>query len=83
MNGRFLSSWLLAGALAFSLVGAGCTRHGERVYDPVHGDYHVWNRDEVAYYNRWATETRRDPHRDIRQLPPEEQKEYWDWRHNH
>jgi hypothetical protein len=79
-----LSSLLLAAALASSLAGFACEHHHYyRVYDPYYTDYHVWNNDEVVYYNRWAGETHRDPHREFRKLPPEEQKEYWTWRHNH
>jgi hypothetical protein len=79
-----LSSLLLAAALASSLAGFACEHHHYyRVYDPYYTDYHVWNNDEVVYYNRWASETHRDPHREFRKLPPEEQKEYWTWRHNH
>ena len=60
-----------------------CEHHSYRVYDPYYTDYHVWNDDEVGYYNRWAAETHRDPHRDFRKLNKDEQKEYWTWRHNH
>jgi hypothetical protein len=76
-------SLLLATALASSLAGIACEHHYYRVYDPYYTDYHVWNNDEVVYYNQWSAETHRDPHRDFRKLPPEEQKEYWTWRHNH
>ena len=78
-----LSSLLLAAALASSMVGLACEHHYYRVYDPYYTDYHAWNGDEVVYYQRWAGETHRDPHRDFRRLPPREQKEYWTWRHNH
>ena len=79
-----LSSLLLAAALASSLRGNRLRNIiYYRVYDPYYTDYHVWNNDEVVYYNRWADETHRDPHRDFRKLRPEEQKEYWTWRHNH
>jgi hypothetical protein len=37
----------------------------------------------VVYYQTWAHETHRDPDRDFRRIPPEEQKEYWNWRHSH
>jgi hypothetical protein len=81
---RFLNSWVLAGALAFTALGAGCAHHHYyRVYDPYYSDYHVWNDNEVVYYHRWAGEYHRNPDRDFRQLPPEEQKEYWTWRHSH
>ena len=81
---RFLSSCVLAAALASSVSGMACHGHRSyRVYDPYYTDYHVWNNNEIVYYNRWSTETHRDPHRDFRKLPPNDQKEYWTWRHNH
>jgi hypothetical protein len=82
LQSRFLSSWLLAAALAGSL-GTACAHHYYRVYDPYYSDYHVWNADEVAYYHRWARENHYDEHRDFRSLPPEQQKQYWTWRHSH
>ncbi len=78
-----LSTLLLAAALASSFAGIACGNRPYRAYDPYYTDYHVWNNDEVVYYNRWAGETHRDPHRDFRKLPPNEQKDYWTWRHNH
>jgi len=87
VGSRHLSSLLLATAMASSVAGLACGggggHHYYRVYDPYYTDYHPWNSDEVYYYRRWADETRRDPHRDFRRLPPSEQKEYWTWRHNH
>ena len=80
---RVLVPWFIAAVLACSVIGAGCQSHEDRVYDPDHRDYHSWNRDEAARYNQWARENRRDPSRDFRRLPPNEQKEYWDWRHSH
>ena len=35
--------------------------------------------DEPVIYNKWEVETHR-PHKEIAQRPPEEQKEYHDWR---
>lgn len=79
-----LSSLLLAAIFTSSLAGIACSEHhAYRVYDPYYTDYHTWNGDEVVYYNRWSDETHRDRNRDFRKLPPEEQKEYWTWRHNH
>jgi hypothetical protein len=80
---RILSSCFLAGALAFSVLGTACEHHYYRVYDPYYSDYHVWNHDEVVYYQQWSREYHRDPNRDFRKLPSEEQKEYWNWRHSH
>lgn len=80
---RLLHSLLLGGALLFSMAGLACEHHYYRVYDPYYTDYHVWNHDEDFYYHRWTEESHRDGHRDFRSLPPQEQKEYWTWRHNH
>jgi hypothetical protein len=79
---RFLSSCFLAAALSCSMLGTACAHH-YRVYDPYYSDYHVWNDEEVVYYRQWSHENHRDEHRDFRQLPPGEQKEYWNWRHSH
>jgi hypothetical protein len=85
MNGKSgFGALLLAAALASSLASVGCEHHHYyRVYDPYYTDYHVWNHDEVVYYNRWAAENHRDANRDFRKLNKDEQKEYWTWRHNH
>jgi hypothetical protein len=80
---RFLSSCLLAAALAFSILGPACEHHYYRVYDPYYSDYHEWNSGEVVYYQQWSRENHRDEHRDFRKLKPEEKKEYWNWRHSH
>jgi hypothetical protein len=77
---RFVSSLFLAGVLASSVLGTACAH---RYYDSYHSDYHVWNHDEVVYYQQWSRENHRDEHRDFRKLPPDEQKEYWNWRHTH
>ena len=85
MNSRsgIVRSLFLGAALASCALGTACAHHYYRVYDPYYSDYHVWNQDEVVYYQRWSREYHRDGHRDFRKLPPEEQKEYWNWRHNH
>ncbi|MGA3197608.1 MAG: hypothetical protein ABSD39_21635 [Terriglobales bacterium] len=72
----------LGAALACSAAGVGCVHHSHRVYDAYYNDYHRWNDHEIDYYQRWARETHRDPDRDIRKLSPDDQEEYWKWRHN-
>jgi hypothetical protein len=83
IKSRFVSSCFLAAVLAASILGTACEHHYDRVYDPYYSDYHVWNDAEGVYYRQWAGENHRDEHRDFRKLPPEEQKEYWTWRHSH
>jgi hypothetical protein len=80
---RFFSSLILTGTLAFSVLGTACAPHPYRVYDPYYSDYHVWNDNEVVFYQQWSRENHRDEHRDFRKLPAGEQKEYWNWRHSH
>jgi hypothetical protein len=38
--------------------------------------------NETVIYNKWEVETHR-AHKEINQRPPEEQKEYQDWRQKH
>lgn len=76
----------LSVALVSSIAATGCAEHRDhryRIYDPYYTDYHQWNHDEDGYYREWANQNHRDPHRDFRRLPPNEQKDYWTWRHNH
>jgi hypothetical protein len=55
---------------------------GYRVYDPYHRDYHTWDDREIVFYNQWRTENHRDQ-REFRKLNREDQKQYWNWRHDH
>jgi hypothetical protein len=79
--GLIRAAWL-ACALAIAGLTLACV-HRYRAYDAYYNDYHVWNDREVAFYQRWVNETHRDPKRDFRTLPPDEQEEYWKWRHQH
>jgi hypothetical protein len=86
-RGRFARAFLpsfkslcLIGVMGLSFLTIGCGEH--RYYDPYYHDYHTWNGAEIDYYHRWAVETHRDPNRDFRHIPKEEQHQYWDWRHN-
>jgi len=79
---RHFTSVLLAVALFSPVMFGGCAvRSSFRVYDPYYEDYHVWNHNEVAYYQRWEVETHRD-HRDFGKRNSNEREEYWTWRHN-
>lgn len=79
---RSVSSILLAVALFLPVLFSGCAvRASYRVYDPGHADYHAWDGNEVVYYQRWEVETHRD-HREFKKRHSDEQKEYWNWRHN-
>jgi hypothetical protein len=74
---------LLTLALLSPVMISGCAaRASYTVYDPYYRDNHVWDNNEVVYYQRWETETHRE-HRDFKKRKADEQKEYWDWRHKH
>ena len=77
----YITALLLAGALALPVINTGCASHRyARVYDPYRHDYHRWTPQEDVYYHQWETDNHRD-HREWSQRSPEEQKEYWTWRH--
>jgi hypothetical protein len=80
---RHLTSVLLAAAFVSPVIITGCSARvstGYRVHDGYYNDDHVWDDNEVVFYNRWEGETHRD-HRDFRRRPANEQKEYFTWRH--
>lgn len=84
MDSKHFSLVFLVIALSSSMTGIACASHHHyRVYDAYYTDYHEWNDTEIVYYRQWCNETHRRPGRDFRRLPPQEQKEYWNWRHNH
>jgi hypothetical protein len=86
LRNSYLRSVLLLLGLCTPVIITSCAARvgvGYRVYDPSYTDYHVWDDHERVYFNQWAVETHRDPHRDFRKIKPEEQKEYWTWRHSH
>jgi hypothetical protein len=83
---RYLAPIVMAAALGSQVIITGCAARvgvGYRVYDPYYRDYHRWDDHEAGYYNQWAGETHREPRKDFRKLNRDEQKEYWNWRHNH
>lgn len=75
-----LSPFLLAAALASSVLIAGCATHA-RYYDSYHSDYHTWDHNEVVYYSQWEHDTHRN-HQDFAKRNEAEQKEYYNWRHS-
>jgi hypothetical protein len=70
------------GVLLSLMTVAGCGQQDSTVYDANHRDYHKWDDRESAAYQRWEAENRR-PHQEYRDRRPEEQNDYWNWRHSH
>ena len=80
---RLITALLLAATLISTVMTTGCAaRASYRVYDPYYEDYHHWDNDESTFYLHWEGETHRE-HRDFDKRDKDEQKEYWNWRHNH
>ena len=82
---KLVGTCLIAGALALPLFTTACAEHRRGYYynDPYYHDRHRWDNNEIVFYNQWTVETRRDQHRDFRNLNRDEQREYWEWRHHH
>ena len=81
-----IRSILTTTAFAAIIATIGCTGSvvvGYRAYDPYRADYHVWDANEGVFYNQWVIETHQNPHRDYRRMRKDEQRAYWQWRHNH
>lgn len=70
-----------AAALVCPVAITACAVHA-RYYDPVYSDYHPWGPPERGYYNQWIVETHH-PNIQYKRLKPDEQRNYWTWRHNH
>ena len=78
---RILSSMCLVASLLITVANSGCAGR-VRVYDEYHTDWHTWDHDEDgAYRNYWRE--RHETYRDYNRLNRDEQKDYWNWRHDH
>jgi hypothetical protein len=77
---RKLYLCFLGAALAASVLTTGC-QPAQNSTQPAQSSAQP-AQDETVIYNKWEVETHR-AHKDIKQRPPEEQKEYNDWRQKH
>ena len=77
----FLGPLVLGTAMLAPLVTSGCYTQ-VRYYDSYHSDYHRWNDGEVRSYRVWLGE-RHYEYRDYNRLNKDEQRDYWNWRHDH
>ncbi len=77
---RGLSLLLLGAVLSAPLLTSACSEH-RRVYDPYDNDYHAWNHNEDIEYHQWIVINHRAD-RPYKQLNKDDQKAYWEWRHN-
>jgi heat shock protein HspQ len=73
---------LLLAAMAASAPWAGgcATRVG--YYDRDHHVYHYWNENEDRAYRSYLAE-RHEDYREFSRLADDEQRSYWQWRHDH
>lgn len=98
MPGKRLRLWLTSAALSVGImvpIGALATtapqddheRHEQeereqRIYDPVHKDYHSWDAREDGAYRRWLEE-KHEAYVEYNRLDRKRQEDYWKWRHKH
>jgi hypothetical protein len=78
---RWLRSLFLIAAITVPAATIGCAAH-VRYYDVEHRDYHHWDDHEDHAYRAYLSE-RHEPYRDFKKRSPDEQKDYWNWRHSH
>jgi hypothetical protein len=57
-------------------------QHNRLIYDKQHKDYHDWNDREDQAWHRYL-ESRRRAYIDYARANRREQREYWNWRHEH
>ena len=74
---RNLRMCLFGAAMAASVLTTGCQPASTSVQTTSQPAS-----NETVVYNKWEAETHR-AHKEINQRPPEEQKEYSDWRQKH
>ena len=79
---RFLECLVLASALlAPAVLSIGCAAR-VRVYDQYHGDWHQWNGNEDRAYRSYLND-HHEQYRDFGKQSADEQRDYWNWRHDH
>ena len=79
---RRLLHTILLGAALMAPLGLMADDHPKRYYDNVHKDYHEWNDREQQAYLRFLDE-RHAAHHDWQHASKAEQRQYWQWRHDH
>jgi hypothetical protein len=82
---RFLViSALLSGAALITPLAARADDrdHQKRYYDRDGRDYHTWNNQEDRAYRVYLQDQHRD-YREFRRVKPNQQSEYFRWRHEH
>jgi hypothetical protein len=77
---RYIGSLFLAAALITPVAVTSCAGHAG-VYDESHGDYHNWDDHEETVYKGYLSDNHKD-YTPYKQLNKNDQKSYWDWRHN-
>jgi len=75
---NFVQCMVLAALMMMIVPSLGCRDRGV-YHDPYYHDDHP-AASEQPYYNRWEQETHRT-HVDLSKRSQDEQKQYWDWRH--
>ena len=78
---RILSSTILASTFLLTSAVSGCAGR-VRVYDEYHSDYHRWDNHEDGSFRLYLN-GRHEDYRDYNKLNKDQQRDYWNWRHDH
>jgi len=76
-----IGALVLSAAMVTPLLTSGCAAR-LRYYDYDHHDYHHWDNREDHEYRIWLGE-RHYQYREFNSLSGDQQRDYWNWRHNH
>ncbi|MGC1618836.1 MAG: hypothetical protein WA765_10145 [Candidatus Acidiferrum sp.] len=77
----YLGPLVLSAAMLAPMLTSGCAAR-VRYYDSYHNDYHRWDGGEEQSYRVWLGE-RHYEYRDFKKLNNDQQRDYWNWRHDH
>ncbi len=76
-----LGTIFLGTSLLLAIANVGCSGR-VRVYDSYHSDWHTWDHNEDVQYRAYLNE-HHEPYRDYNKLDKNQQKDYWNYRHEH
>jgi hypothetical protein len=79
---RYARILLLTVAVAAPVLTTACASRGRGYYSPYGYDSSRWNSGEDRYYRQYLRERRRH-YREFRRLNRADQRDYWNWRHDH
>jgi hypothetical protein len=83
-KGLLITAFFMGAALVTPMVASANPQVsvGVKIYDRDHKDYHVWDDNEVKFYDGYRHD-HPEFRVDFRKNNREQQRAYWQWRHEH